>query len=68
LAGFFPKLFLTVIHRYNYPQRKSSVPPRFVLALIWRDLQRDEVTRSCGEVNRLIERTFVEASAAVPEF
>jgi hypothetical protein len=31
--------------------------------LLWRDLQRDEVTRSCGEVNDLIKGPFGEVKA-----
>jgi hypothetical protein len=40
---------------------KRPVRSQFVLG----DLQHDEVTRSCGEVNRLIGRPLVEASLAV---
>jgi hypothetical protein len=50
LPGFFPKLFLTAIHRYNSPQRKSSVPSRFVLELILCDRRRDEVTQSARSI------------------
>lgn len=33
--------------------------------LFWRDLQRDEVTLSCGEVNDLIKGPFGEVSPAI---
>jgi len=33
--------------------------------LFWRNLQHDEVTASCCEVNDLIERLFAEALPAV---
>jgi hypothetical protein len=37
------------------------VPSQFVLELRLRDLQHDEITRSCGEVNDLIARLLGEA-------
>jgi hypothetical protein len=60
-------LHASAIHRLLFNWRTASDWCRRNLCwnCFWRDLQRDEVTRSCGEVNRLIGRPFVETSLAV---
>src|ERR1700732_983480 len=50
IAGILPKAFSDGHPRYNSPQRKSSVPSRFVLELILRDRRRDEVTQSARSI------------------
>lgn len=37
------------------------MPPRFRLKFVYRNLQRDLITRSYGEVNHLTGRLFIEA-------
>lgn len=44
---------------------QKGCPSQFVLELFWRDLQRDEAIRSCGEVNGVIEWPFSKALPAV---
>jgi hypothetical protein len=50
-------------HMYSYPSRFSAA--RSWTRNHWRDLQRDEVTRSCGEVNDLIARLLGETLPTV---